>query len=439
MCGRRRLKTLLRFGTTTDARFDSPGSSCHARDPRKSGDPGRPRRPRPVRPLRRPVRSRNPHVRPRRTRPGLRRRQGRPGFRRRVPPPPRRLRRPAVPAILRRAADTRGRRARIFLKREDLNHTGAHKINNAIGQGLLAKRMGKKRDHRRDGGRPARRRHAPPPPPCSACPAASTWGPRTCGGRGSNVFKMRAMGTEVVPRRDRQPDPAGRHQRGHARVDGGGRRRRTTSSAACVGPHPFPDDGPRLPGGHRRGDARAMPGADRPAAGRRGRLRRRRQQRGRHVLPVRRRRGGGTGRRRGGRPRSRPAATTPPRWASASPASCTARSATSCRTTTARRPRSIRSRPGWTTPASARSTATGRTPSRVRYTSVGDDEALRGFARARGWRGSCRRWRRRTPSSRRCASPPSGRRTTWSWSASPAAATRTASRSRRLQAKRHRL
>lgn len=35
--------------------------------------------------------------------------------------------------------------AKIFLKREDLNHTGAHKINNAIGQILLAKRMGKKR------------------------------------------------------------------------------------------------------------------------------------------------------------------------------------------------------------------------------------------------------------------------------------------------------
>src|SRR5699024_2199614 len=35
--------------------------------------------------------------------------------------------------------------ARIFLKREDLNHTGAHKINNSIGQALLAKRMGKKK------------------------------------------------------------------------------------------------------------------------------------------------------------------------------------------------------------------------------------------------------------------------------------------------------
>lgn len=35
--------------------------------------------------------------------------------------------------------------ARVFLKREDLNHTGSHKINNVIGQALLAKRMGKTR------------------------------------------------------------------------------------------------------------------------------------------------------------------------------------------------------------------------------------------------------------------------------------------------------
>ena len=35
--------------------------------------------------------------------------------------------------------------ARIFLKREDLNHTGAHKVNNVMGQGLLVRRMGKSR------------------------------------------------------------------------------------------------------------------------------------------------------------------------------------------------------------------------------------------------------------------------------------------------------
>jgi tryptophan synthase beta chain len=45
---------------------------------------------------------------------------------------------------LSRAVDPRGG-AKIYLKREDLNHTGAHKINNCVGQALLARRMGKKR------------------------------------------------------------------------------------------------------------------------------------------------------------------------------------------------------------------------------------------------------------------------------------------------------
>jgi len=35
--------------------------------------------------------------------------------------------------------------AKIYIKREDLNHTGAHKANNVMGQGLLVKQMGKKR------------------------------------------------------------------------------------------------------------------------------------------------------------------------------------------------------------------------------------------------------------------------------------------------------
>src|SRR5688572_3311691 len=43
------------------------------------------------------------------------------------------------------AGDAAARGVRIFLKREDLTHTGAHKINNALGQALLAKRMGKTR------------------------------------------------------------------------------------------------------------------------------------------------------------------------------------------------------------------------------------------------------------------------------------------------------
>ena len=48
---------------------------------------------------------------------------------------------------------------KIYLKREDLNHTGAHKINNAIGQVLLAKRMGKKRIIAETGALPVGWRH----------------------------------------------------------------------------------------------------------------------------------------------------------------------------------------------------------------------------------------------------------------------------------------
>ncbi|MEL6796513.1 MAG: tryptophan synthase subunit beta, partial [Planctomycetota bacterium] len=44
-----------------------------------------------------------------------------------------------------RSISESGGGATIWLKREDLAHTGAHKINNTLGQGLLTKRMGKKR------------------------------------------------------------------------------------------------------------------------------------------------------------------------------------------------------------------------------------------------------------------------------------------------------
>ena len=65
---------------------------------------------------------------------------------RRARPAAARLRRPAR----RRSPTRRGSRehaggARILLKREDLNHTGSHKINNVLGQALLTKRMGKTR------------------------------------------------------------------------------------------------------------------------------------------------------------------------------------------------------------------------------------------------------------------------------------------------------
>jgi tryptophan synthase beta chain len=52
--------------------------------------------------------------------------------------------RPSPLYFARRLSDHLGG-ARIYLKREDLNHTGAHKVNNTVGQALLARRMGKKR------------------------------------------------------------------------------------------------------------------------------------------------------------------------------------------------------------------------------------------------------------------------------------------------------
>jgi tryptophan synthase beta chain len=53
--------------------------------------------------------------------------------------------RPTPLTEAKRLAETFGVRARLFLKREDLLHTGAHKLNNTLGQALLARRMGKRR------------------------------------------------------------------------------------------------------------------------------------------------------------------------------------------------------------------------------------------------------------------------------------------------------
>src|SRR5262249_47927905 len=87
--------------------------------------------------------------------------------------------------------------ARIYLKREDLNHTGAHKINNCIGQALLTQRMGKPPII----GEPAAGQHG-----VASAPAAALFGLECRVYMGEedvrrqklNVFKMRAMGTTVT-------------------------------------------------------------------------------------------------------------------------------------------------------------------------------------------------------------------------------------------------
>src|SRR5947199_5864558 len=86
--------------------------------------------------------------------------------------------------------------ARIFLKREDLNHTGAHKINNCIGQTLLTKRMGKTRIIAETGAG----QHGVASATAAALfglPCRVYMGEEDVRRQKLNVFKMRALGTEV--------------------------------------------------------------------------------------------------------------------------------------------------------------------------------------------------------------------------------------------------
>ncbi|UOQ43787.1 tryptophan synthase subunit beta [Halobacillus salinarum] len=88
--------------------------------------------------------------------------------------------------------------AKIYLKREDLNHTGAHKLNNAIGQALLAKRMGKEKIIAETGAG----QHGV----ASATVAAKFglackvfMGEEDIRRQELNVFRMKLLGAEVIP------------------------------------------------------------------------------------------------------------------------------------------------------------------------------------------------------------------------------------------------
>ncbi|MFO0807353.1 MAG: tryptophan synthase subunit beta [Gemmataceae bacterium] len=88
--------------------------------------------------------------------------------------------------------------ARIFLKREDMNHTGAHKINNALGQTLLAKRMGKTRIIAETG---AGQHGVACATACALLelPCEVYMGAEDVRRQRLNVFRMRAMGSTVRP------------------------------------------------------------------------------------------------------------------------------------------------------------------------------------------------------------------------------------------------
>src|SRR5262249_46569141 len=88
--------------------------------------------------------------------------------------------------------------ARIYLKREDLLHTGAHKINNCIGQALLARRMGKRRLIAETGAG----QHGVATATVAALMGFECvvyMGEEDMSRQRLNVFRMRLLGAEVVP------------------------------------------------------------------------------------------------------------------------------------------------------------------------------------------------------------------------------------------------
>jgi tryptophan synthase beta chain len=88
--------------------------------------------------------------------------------------------------------------ARIYLKREDLAHTGAHKINNALGQGLLVKRMGKPRIVAETG---AGQHGVATATVCAmlGLECVVYMGEEDIARQSLNVFRMKLLGAEVVP------------------------------------------------------------------------------------------------------------------------------------------------------------------------------------------------------------------------------------------------
>jgi tryptophan synthase beta chain len=88
--------------------------------------------------------------------------------------------------------------ARIYLKREDLAHTGSHKINNALGQGLLAKRMGKPRVVAETG---AGQHGVAAATVCAmlGLECVVYMGEEDIARQALNVFRMKLLGAEVIP------------------------------------------------------------------------------------------------------------------------------------------------------------------------------------------------------------------------------------------------
>ncbi|VBB06655.1 tryptophan synthase beta chain pyridoxal-phosphate attachment site [Lucifera butyrica] len=128
--------------------------------------------------------------------------------------------------------------ARIYLKREDLNHTGAHKINNTVGQALLARRMGKKQVIAETGAG----QHGVATATVAALFGMGCkvfMGEEDVKRQALNVFRMQMLGAEVVPVTSGSrtlkdaTNEALRYWVGHVRDT-------FYVIGSVVGPHPYP-------------------------------------------------------------------------------------------------------------------------------------------------------------------------------------------------------
>ena len=128
--------------------------------------------------------------------------------------------------------------AKIYLKREDLNHTGAHKINNTLGQGLLAKMTGKQRVIAETGAG----QHGVATATVAALfglQCTVFMGEEDMARQALNVFRMRLLGAEVVPARSGTKtlkdatNEAMRHWVEHVQET-------YYIVGSVVGPHPYP-------------------------------------------------------------------------------------------------------------------------------------------------------------------------------------------------------
>ena len=165
--------------------------------------------------------------------------------------------------------------AKIFLKREDLAHTGAHKINNAMGQGLLAKRLGKQRIIAETG---AGQHGVASATACAmlGLDCIVYMGVEDMRRQALNVFRMRLLSAEVIP-------VATGSQTLKDAINEAIRDWVTNVETthyllgSAVGPHPYPADGAGLPVCHWPGSAPSAVGCGGQIARLRNRVRWRRQ------------------------------------------------------------------------------------------------------------------------------------------------------------------